>query len=206
METELIYALLSGAVCRRLTGGGVGDVIPKAGVIFLFGTLFYVLSGNPLIFLAATLGYAVVDLVGTGDMFAVIHGGYDGKREYSIWNRWLYKAADRLVGMPFVRPYAPSLKGYEAKFNAKWGFVFTTLRGSYKLVLSSLIALVALDPYIVLWGLLGFLDGVIYFLMGRFVYWISTKDTSIHEWGVASVTLSELIVGALTGYIVYKGI
>lgn len=206
------YYCLAGAICRRFKGGGVygGEEFDKEGnkiedplkvfrrygspLIFLL--LILLISKSWLVAIVSAIGFAAIDMVGTGDMFAVVHGGYDGDRKYSIWNKWVYKLSDKLIGLPYILEMTPALNTYASKRNAKWGFVFCTLRGSYKLVTSILLALVTLNPTVALWGLLGFLDGGIYFIAGRIGYYTKQK----------SVSIAELTSGGVLGEIINESV
>lgn len=180
------------AICRRFKGGGILNetkynlaVVRHIGspIFFAIGVLLLSYFDWKLALIAG-LGFALMDIVGTGDMFAAVHGGYDGVRKYSIWNRWIYHLSDRYVGVPTKSPFEPELRTIQSRENALWGTYFATLRGIYKLPTT-----LALGSF---WGLLGLLDGPIYFISGRIGYYTGLSSVAIAEY--TSTTLYGLAI------------
>lgn len=204
---EFLYCVLSGAVARRFKGGGFWgtylvegrevDKIPhlrRYGSPFLFGGLVGLGLLDWRLAAISVVGFAAIDVVGTGDMFAVLHGGFDGVIKKSILNFWIYGLCKRIVGDPIEAPMHPSLDNDVSIHNCIWGFFFATFRGCYKLVLSTGVAVYTGHWWVFLLGLLGMLDGIIYFVAGRIAYYCGDKVTSIE--------LAESGSGAVVGSIV----
>lgn len=209
---EFIYCVLAGAVARRFKGGGFWgnfvddpssptgkreeDKIPKLrryGSPFLFGGLILLGLHDWKLAAISIVGFSMIDVVGTGDMFAVLHGGFDGIIKKSILNSWIYGLCAKIVGDPIPNPMTPAIDNDVSVHNCAWGFFFATFRGCYKLVLSTGVAVYTGHWWIFLLGLLGMLDGIIYFVAGRIAY---------HIKGVESVTVAEIGSGSVVGGIV----
>lgn len=199
---ELLYLAATGAILRRFMGGGIVPekkyklaMLRRVGTPIAVGLALFLVWHSPWVLLAIPLGFAFKEWVGTGDMFAVLHGGFDGKIEYSPFNRWIYKLAAAVSGwQPIEHPFEPELPPESvAKHNATWGFWFCTFRGSYKLATSIALAVVAWNPIVALWGFLGLLDGVIYYTAGRIAF----------RTGWSSVSMAELTSGFIYGLILW---
>lgn len=113
------------------------------------------------------IGFLVMNIVGTGDGFAAIHGRYDGIRKYNPFNRWVYWLADKIAGKPYEDSLGILPKNLQ-NANKKWGFWYMTFRGLYSIVPTVALALVFYVPLLIPVGTLGFLAGPFYRLQGFF--------------------------------------
>lgn len=182
------------AILHRFRGGGIIKN-PTSNRRVISSILIGVISGimltdlyqyyHTLIVISIiTVGYYLSVLSGTGDTgLLAITGRFDGKLNKSVLNTWVYFITDYILnGTP---------DNTSRQFNRKWGAVAMSIRGLYRLVITTVLAILYHTPLISLFGLLGVLSGIVYYKIG-----------SLGE-NKYSVTIAELLDGWLYAIMIY---